>query len=141
MNGMPEKDETRAGDSSSAEEEESPPAFILYKDGPSYGQALYELSIWVNKLLVPVYAREATSSAPWCPRWWEHPEAVAQLHGLWMAWQDHTGPGSNMSGPATWHRDFLGPIMNSLRSPSGPFAGCKRGVHRAKEAPYDDTPG
>ncbi|TRO56040.1 DUF4913 domain-containing protein [Streptomyces sp. IB201691-2A2] len=91
--------------------------------------------MWVDGLLLPVYGREVTSTAPWCSRWWAHTEAVAQFYGLWMAWQQMTGPGSALSGPLTWHRDCLGPVMTALRDPSGPFAGCKSGNHREKESP------
>ena len=67
---------------------------------------------------------------------------MAQLYGLWMAWQELTGPESAGTGPATWHRDYLTHIMAALRDPQGPFAGCKPGAHRAKEAPgMDQYPG
>ncbi|WUX04407.1 DUF4913 domain-containing protein (plasmid) [Streptomyces sp. NBC_01450] len=94
-----------------------------------------DLALWVHGLVLPVYGREISSTAPWCPRWYEHLEAVAQLYGLWMAWQNLTGKGSPLTGPATWHRDYLNPVMHSLRDPSGIFAGCKPGQHRPKEAP------
>lgn len=68
--------------------------------------------------------------------WREHPEAVAQLHGLRLARGALTGPGSWMCGPAHWHRDYLAPVMNALRDPSGPYAGCKPRAHRAKEKPW-----
>jgi hypothetical protein len=119
--------------------QEEPP-FILYKAGPEFGGAIEELAVWVHGLLLPVYGREVTSMAPWCSRWWEHLEAVAQLYGLWMAWQELTGSGSTLLGPASWHRDFLLPVMSSLRDPSGPFAGCKPGRHRDKEAPPIEVP-
>ncbi|MCK8678210.1 MULTISPECIES: DUF4913 domain-containing protein [Streptomyces] len=115
--------------------------FILYLDGERHAQALRALTLWVHYLLLPVYGRETVSARPWCPRWWEHPEAVAQLYGLWMAWQHHTGPGADLLGPAVWHRDFAGPVLLSLRDPAGPFAGCKPGSHRAKAVPEVDTPG
>jgi hypothetical protein len=118
--------------------EQQRPSFILYLDGPEYEEALFHLARWVRHLLLPVYGRETTSTAPWCARWWEHREAVAQFYGLWMAWQQFTGPGSDMAGPAMWHRDFLLPLMGSLRDPSGPFAGCKSGMHRPKEIPLMD---
>ena len=86
-------------------------------------------------MLLPVYGREVTSSAPWCPRWWEHLEAVAQLHGLWLAWAELTSPAAGMAGPASWHRDFLAPVMGTLRDPMGPFAGCKLGGHRPEGHP------
>lgn len=116
----------------------SAPEFILYLEGEEYGQALRQLTLWVHHVLLPVYGREVTSMAPWCSCWWEHPEAVAQLHGLWLVWADLTGPGSEMSGPANWHRDYLIPVMQNLRDPTGPFAGCKPGGHRVKELPPVD---
>lgn len=116
-----------------------PPRFILYLEGAEYAQNLRQLTLWAHHVLLPVYGREVTSTAPWCSSWWEHPEAVAQLHGLWLAWADLTGPDSPMSGPANWHRDYLGPVMQSLRDPMGPFAGCKPGSHRAKETPPVDA--
>ncbi|MFH8470970.1 DUF4913 domain-containing protein [Streptomyces sp. NPDC017991] len=108
--------------------------------GERYGEAMHGLTMWVHHLLLPVYGREVTSSMPWCPRWWEHIEAVAQLHGLWMAWQKLTDATADMVGPAAWHRDYLGPTMQSLRDPTGPFAGCKQGSHRAKDAPRCEDP-
>ncbi|MEV8031613.1 DUF4913 domain-containing protein [Streptomyces sp. NPDC086182] len=120
---------------------ERPPAaqFILYLQGPAYLNALRQLTLWTHHVLLPVYGREVTSASPWCSRWWEHPEAVAQLHGLWLAWGELTGPESDMSGPARWHRDFLPSVMDSLRDPQGPFAGCKPGAHRPKEKPAVDV--
>ncbi|TQJ46535.1 MULTISPECIES: DUF4913 domain-containing protein [unclassified Streptomyces] len=116
------------------------PPFILYKAGEDFVGAVADLAIWVHGLLVPVYGREISSTAPWCPRWYEHTEAVAQLYGLWMAWQDLTGSRSPLTGPAMWHRDFLTPTMNNLRDPSGLFAGCKPGQHRPKEPPPVEEP-
>ncbi|MFJ3674029.1 DUF4913 domain-containing protein [Streptomyces sp. NPDC090106] len=116
------------------------PPFILYKAGPDFGGAVADLALWVNGLLVPVYCREISSTAPWCPRWYEHMEAIAQLYGLWMAWQELTGFGAPLTGPAMWHRDFLMPAMNTLRDPAGIFAGCKPGQHRRKEPPPIEEP-
>lgn len=119
------------------------PPFILYLEGPEYAEEMGQLAVWVTDLLLPVYGREVTSQQPWCPRWWEHPEAVARLHGLWLAWQEHTDPAAGASGPAVWHRDHLGAVLSELRSPSGPFAGCKQGSHRPKTPPavesYEDA--
>ncbi|MER6672748.1 DUF4913 domain-containing protein [Streptomyces sp. NPDC000983] len=113
--------------------------FILYQEGTEYGRTLRRLTLWVHHVLLPVYGREVTSSAPWCSRWWEHPEAVAQLHALWLAWEELTESDTPGSGPVTWHRDCLGPVMHSLRDPAGPFAGCKPGAHRVKEKPPVDA--
>jgi hypothetical protein len=108
-------------------------------EGAEYAQTLRQLTLWTHNVLLPVYGREITSAAPWCSRWWQHPEAVAQLHALWLAWAELTGPDAGMSGPANWHRDYLESVMSSLRNPMGPFAGCKPGAHRAKETPPVDA--
>ncbi|MFC0097777.1 DUF4913 domain-containing protein [Micromonospora marina] len=112
------------------------PFFILYLDGPEYVEELRRLTSWVEGLLLPVYGGEVTSGAPWCPRWWEHPEAIAYLHGLWLAWQERTSPSAAPSDPALWHQNHLWPTMTALRDPNGPFAGCKPGGHRPKERPW-----
>lgn len=128
-----------AGEEPGAEPQDDPP-FVLYKEGEDFGEAVEGLALWVHGLLLPVYGREISSTAPWCPRWYDHMEAVAQLYGLWMAWQDLTGSRAPLTGPAMWHRDFLTPAMNTLRDPSGVFAGCKPGQHRAKESPPIEEP-
>ncbi len=134
-----EQPDAKTGSATTQEEPASPPRFILYMEGHAYAQTLRQLTLWTHHVLLPVYGRELTSTAPWCARWWEHPEAVAQLHGLWLAWGELTGPRSGMCGPANWHRDYLGPVMTALRDPMGPFAGCKPGGHRAKEVPAIDA--
>lgn len=121
------------GTNENDQEAESKPLFILYLDGAEYARQLRRLTLWVHHVLLPVYGSEVTSSTPWCTRWWAHPEAIARLHGLWLAWGDLTGPGSDALGPATWHRDHLTSVMNTLRSTDGPFAGCKPGNHRKSD--------
>ncbi|WP_406079043.1 DUF4913 domain-containing protein [Micromonospora sp. NBC_00858] len=99
-------------------------------------EELRRLAMWVEGLLLPVFGREVTTTAPWCPQWWAHAEAVARLHALWLAWQDANAPGRDMQSISSWIRDHLDVGMTTLRDPSGPFAGCKRGSHRDKEIPY-----
>ncbi|MER5780310.1 DUF4913 domain-containing protein [Streptomyces mobaraensis] len=109
--------------------------FVLCLEGEEQRVAMAGLVDWVSGLLLPVYGREVTSRSPWCPRWWEHAEAIAQLHALWLAWQELTGPNGGLTGPAMWHRDYLAPTMQTLRDPDGPFAGCRAGGHRPKTTP------
>ncbi|MFF2848460.1 DUF4913 domain-containing protein [Streptomyces sp. NPDC058001] len=137
---MPTKNPgTGTGNPAAPQEPLAPPLFILYLEGPAYAHTLRQLTLWTHHVLLPVYGREVTSASPWCARWWEHPEAIAQLHGLWLAWGDLTGPGSPLTGPAMWHRDYMSPVMATLRDPQGPFAGCKPGMHRGKETPVVDV--
>ncbi|MER5339354.1 DUF4913 domain-containing protein [Streptomyces mirabilis] len=137
----PPGEQPAAGTDGTAPQEKppAPPQFILYLEGQAYANTLRQLTLWTHHVLLPIYGREVTSAAPWCARWWAHPEAVAQLHGLWLAWGDLTGPGSAMTGPANWHRDYLSNVMTTLRDPQGPFAGCKPGMHRPKEKPTVDA--
>ncbi|GAB7046237.1 DUF4913 domain-containing protein [Catenuloplanes indicus] len=119
---------------------EAPPEspFILFMAEPMFSEELSRLKTWVHGLLLPVYGREVTTTLPWCPQWWEHLEAVARLHALWLAWQDANAPGAALQSLSAWHRDHLNLTLPVLRDPSGPFAGCKRGSHRLKEVPYTE---
>ncbi|MGQ4410468.1 DUF4913 domain-containing protein, partial [[Kitasatospora] papulosa] len=91
---------------------------------------LAALSDWVNYLFLPVYGREISTSRPWCAHWHEHPEAVARLHALWLAWQQFTDTEAGLSGPSTWHRDHLDQTLVHLRAPDGPFAACTTSPNR-----------
>ncbi|WP_432144306.1 DUF4913 domain-containing protein [Streptomyces sp. bgisy084] len=98
--------------------------FILALDGKAYAEELAGLTVWVHHLLLPVYGREISTGRPWCPQWHEHPEAVARLHALWLAWQQLTDVKAGLAGPSTWHRDHLDPALLQLRTPDGPFGAC-----------------
>lgn len=117
------------------------PMFILAMDGSAYDSELAALTQWVNFLLLPVYGREISTNRPWCHRWPEHPEAVARLHALWLAWQQLTVPAAGPAGPSAWHRDHLGPTWLELRSPDGPFSACTtnsdRPQHRLLASPSE----
>ncbi|UWM47681.1 DUF4913 domain-containing protein [Streptomyces carpaticus] len=116
-----------------------PSAFIVALDGDAYEAELAALTTWVDEVLLPVYGRAVSAQAPWCPWWHEHPEAVARLHGLWLAWQQHIAPESGLAGPAVWHRDHLDHVWAQLRSPTGPFSACtthpRRPAHRVLPSP------
>lgn len=99
-------------------------SFILTLEGRAFAKELAALATWVDDLLLPVYGREITSSRPWCQQWRVHPEAVARLHALWLAWQQYTDAEAGLAGPSTWHRDHLDPALLQLRAPDGPFGAC-----------------
>ncbi|WP_406080464.1 DUF4913 domain-containing protein [Streptomyces zaomyceticus] len=113
--------------------------FILALGGEAYAVELGALSDWVNYLLLPVYGREISTTRPWCAQWHEHPEAVARLHALWLAWQQLTDTEAGLAGPSTWHRDHLDQALVHLRAPDGPFAACTtsptRPSHRVLTTP------
>ncbi|MEV5847731.1 DUF4913 domain-containing protein [Streptomyces sp. NPDC051985] len=119
--------------------------FILALGGKAYAVELAALSDWVNHLFLPVYGREISTTRPWCDRWHEHPEAVARLHALWLAWQQLTDAEAGLSGPSTWHRDHLDQALVHLRAPDGPFAACTtsptRPNHRVLATPAPELTG
>jgi hypothetical protein len=129
LNEPPRNGDTAVSPSStdgSPNPQEGKPAsiFILALAGTAYAKELAGLENWVNHLLLPVYGREITTSRPWCGQWQEHPEAVARLHALWLAWQQLTDTHAGLTGPSTWHRDHLDPTILQLRTPEGPFTAC-----------------
>jgi hypothetical protein len=116
-----------------------PSLFIVALGGKAYDTELAALRDWVNHLLLPVYGREITTTRPWCDQWHEHPEAVARLHALWLAWQQLTDAEAGLCGPSNWHRDHLDHALLQLRAPDGPFAACStsptRRTHRILATP------
>ena len=104
--------------------------FILALGAEAYAEELAALTNWVHNLLLPVYGREITTGRPWCQQWQEHPEAVARLHALWLAWQQLTDVQAGLTGPSTWHRDHLDPALLQLRTPDGPFGACTTSAAR-----------
>jgi hypothetical protein len=34
-----------------------------------------------------VYWRRLGTRHVWCPQWWDHPEAVMRIEGMWRAWE------------------------------------------------------
>ncbi|MFI0721945.1 DUF4913 domain-containing protein [Streptomyces sp. NPDC021224] len=119
--------------------------FILALGGEAYATELAALADWVHYLFLPVYGREISTTRPWCEKWYEHPEAVARLHALWLAWQQLTDSEAGLSGPSTWHRDHLDQALVHLRAPDGPFAACTtsptRPTHRVLATPAPSTAG
>ena len=55
---------------------------------PAGSSPLYpDTATWVAEWLCPRMEREITRTVEWCPRWWDHPEAVERLDALWEAWE------------------------------------------------------
>ncbi|MDF3291894.1 DUF4913 domain-containing protein [Streptomyces silvisoli] len=122
----------QAAPASEDTQEETDPSsvFILALDDEAYAVELAALRFWVDHLVLRTYGREVTTSRPWCQQWSEHPEAVARLHALWLAWQQFTDVEAGLAGPSIWHRDHLDPALLQLRSADGPFAACTTSAAR-----------
>ncbi|MCI0689931.1 MAG: DUF4913 domain-containing protein [Sporichthyaceae bacterium] len=106
----------------------APFELVTRNDPVAIRRVMPGLEDWVRQVLVPVYVngREPGPLAPWCPRWWDHPEARARFYGLWLAFLELTDPDAGPTGPGDWHRSHLDPTLARLRDPNGPFAGCTR---------------
>ncbi|MFJ9327285.1 DUF4913 domain-containing protein [Streptomyces sp. NPDC101230] len=115
------------------------PRPILELDGEEYEDELDSLSDWVDDFLVRVYGAEVTTAAPWCEQWQEHPDVVAWLHALWLAYQQHKDPEAGPAGLFVWHRDFLTHAMATVRAAGGPLSACMtdpdRPAHRLLPGP------
>lgn len=115
--------------------------FILTLDGAAYLRELKELVGWVDGFLLRTFGREVTATRPWCRRWPEHPEAVARLHALWLAYGQHLDEEAGAAGMAVWIRDILDHALVQLRAPDGTFAACATGLdstnHRLLAPPGD----
>lgn len=77
---------------------------------------------WVHRHVAAVIARPLRGEIKWCPRWWEHPEAVFRFEALRRAWTQ-LAPEAGV-GMSVWIRDHLDPCLRELLSPLGPFADC-----------------
>jgi hypothetical protein len=94
--------------------------------------------------LADLYRREVFDSSErvWCPKWWEHPEAIARLEAMWRALEAlRQDPATGIS---VWFRDHADVHMAQLMQPHGPFRGCTatRGhsIEPLKPLPLGDPP-
>lgn len=69
-----------------------------------------------------VVGKGTERSLRWCPRWWEHGEAIGRLSALWRAFEEmRHGEGAEM---ASWWVQYADPMMAELLSTAGPFREC-----------------
>jgi hypothetical protein len=91
--------------------------------GPHFGSLLE----FVVDGFAPVYCRATSPTVRWCPRWWDHAEAIYRLEALWRTWELYRL--EPRLGIASWLRDYLDPQLAALTSPTGPFAQCTDDRH------------
>ena len=97
---------------------------------------------WVNSWLLPMWTRSLDhDSVTWCPQWWRHPEAVARLTALWLAWEQlRLEPGAAMS---SWWRDHADHHLPVLLGAQNVFKGCGPTGHTrypVEQLPSDSAP-
>lgn len=107
--------------------------------GDDIGLAFASLPEFVERFFLEVCVRHEVTK--WCPKWWDHEEAVLRLEALWDAFEAlRREPGT---GTATWIRDYLDPTVAALTSAeTTPFRKCdaRRGEHIARESLAADPP-
>lgn len=84
---------------------------------------------WVEEHFAVVFARGDNAGVNWCPRWYDHTEALVRLTALWRAWE--TMRRDTDRGMAVWYRDFADSQFDRLTDPTGTFRHCKRELHRS----------
>jgi len=79
---------------------------------------------FVGKYLSHIYAQQVTdtTTALWCPEWWEHPQAVLRLGLLHRTYETAILRGSEAL--SLWQLVHADPHMRQLFSPTGPFRYC-----------------
>jgi hypothetical protein len=112
LNGPGPPDRRAVGGSSGGEAHEDEPV-------EPYFTGLLE---FVTDGFAPVYCRATSPTVRWCPRWWDHAEAIYRLEALWRTWELYRL--EPRLGIASWLRDYLDPQLAALTSPTGPFAQC-----------------
>jgi hypothetical protein len=82
---------------------------------------------WVAEYFAPMFARSLGGEHRWCPRWWDHAEAISRLEALWRSWE--TLRLDPALGIAVWFRDHLDHQLPVLLGSRGPFAKCTAQRH------------
>lgn len=70
----------------------------------------------------------------WCPQWQRHPEAVARVTALWLAWEEMGVSGD--SGLSSWWLDHADRHLARLMDGEhGPFGNCSPEHGHASDGP------
>lgn len=115
----------RALDERLADVADTEPAHTSNGAGADQWEPAYPtLMSWVNDWFLTHVERGRR--ARWCERWFEHPEALWRLEGLWRTFeQARLDP---WAGPASWTTGQLDPQVAVLLDDRGPFGECSPGV-------------
>jgi len=91
-------------------------------DGPAVPWQV-QLVQWVQLHFAEVEFFTDSTKIRWCPTWWEHPEAVARLKALWLAYQaiDYS---EDFGAVSDWWLHHWDPHRAILFHDKGPFRNC-----------------
>ena len=81
---------------------------------------------------------EPRPDTTWCPRWWDHAEAVTRIEALWRSWEAMRWDGP--TALSAWWRDHADHHMAVLTNRQGPFHACLRGHTGPHRYPTEPEP-
>lgn len=94
---------------------------------------------WVQKWLAPQTVRPDRGNIKWCPCWWDHPEVLSRVEGLWETWEQTRSSATSRLEWWQTHFDHHWPVITS---PTGPMHHCTRDQHNGPgRALQSDPPG
>jgi hypothetical protein len=98
-------------------------------DKPKHKALFKNVVDWVENWLAPTVVRRDNNDVRWCASWWDHPEVISRLQGLWETWEQSR---STPAAMLDWYQQHLDHHFARITSPNGPMAHCKRDEHNGR---------
>jgi hypothetical protein len=89
---------------------------------------MHDVNDWVKTWLGGIIERRNSNTKRWCPRWFEHPEAVARIWQMYMGYRQVKDSGNALDF-SNWMLDHLDRHIDRLMAADGPFSGCSPTRH------------
>jgi len=109
------------------------------EDPATPGQAIEpcypDVEAWVTDWLAQLYRRHTNTKRSgaelaWCPKWWDHAEAIDRLESMWRAWEG-ARVSEDPAATAHWWLTVADPMLAVLLDADvGPFSACRRDGHQ-----------
>jgi hypothetical protein len=119
-------------------DEDTPAAAPEARD-TAVDQCYANVEAWVTGWLTQLYRRHTNTKRSgvelaWCPRWWDHAEAIDRLESMWRAWEA-ARVSEDPTATAHWWLTIGDPMLAILLdADAGPFSGCRRDGHQKPPA-------
>ena len=103
-----------------------------------------DLVAWVRDVLAPGISRDLNTRGQlvWCTQWFEHPEAVARLWAMALAYSTLVeAEDAAADGASTWWLQHADPHLAVLMNKdTGPFSQCIRDHRPTSGLPWIEPP-
>ena len=87
-----------------------------------------DLEAWVVTWVQDILEPRLDPSFRWCPKWYDHPEAVTRLWAMFNSWRQVTAE-DDADTYARWMVDVFDRQWDALTRKNGPFANCTQERH------------